>query len=154
MTPPRSPIPVVPYVVTDTHLRRVGKDCLISFEASLYSVPARLVHAGRRVEVQPTATEVTIRAQDVDDGVHLACHPRAVERGTWVIDPTHWDGLPDGRTRATTIDVGDLERVRRRRHGSPALEVAPHVARALASRSGSARWPTTPPPPGWEPRDE
>ena len=49
-----------------------------------------------------------------------------------MIDPTHWDGLPDGRTRATTIDVGDLERVRRRRHGSPALEVAPHVARALS----------------------
>ena len=126
------PIPVVPYVVTDTHLRRVGKDCLISFEASLYSVPARLVHAGQRVVVRPTANEVTIRAQDVDGGVHLACHPRAVERGTWVIDPTHWDGLPDGRTRATTIDVGDLERVRRRRHGSPALEVAPHVARALS----------------------
>ena len=70
------PIPVVPYVVTDTHLRRVGKDCLVSFEASLYSVPAKLVRAGQRVEVRPTATEVTIRAQDVDGG-HLACHPRA-----------------------------------------------------------------------------
>ena len=126
------PIPLVPYVVTDTHLRRVGKDCLISFEASLYSVPAKLVRAGQRVEVRPTASEVTIRAQDVDGGVHLACHPRAVERGTWVIDPSHWDGLPDGRTRATTIDSGDLERVRRRWHGSPPLEVAPHVARALS----------------------
>ena len=81
-------------------------------------------------EVRLTATEVTIRAQDVDGGAHLACHPRAVERGTWVIDPTHWDGLPDGRTRATTIDVGDLDRVRRRRNGS--LEVTPHVARALS----------------------
>lgn len=126
------PIPVVPYVVTDTHLRRVGKDCLVSFEASLYSVPARLVHAGQRVEVRPTASEVTIRAQDIDGGQWLATHPRASERGTWVIDPTHWDGLPDGRTRATTIDPGDLERVRRRRHGSPPLEVAPHVARALS----------------------
>ena len=47
-----------------------------------------------------------------------------------MIDPSHWDGLPDGRTRATTIDSGDLERVRRRWHGSPPLEVAPHVARA------------------------
>jgi transposase len=126
------PIPLVPYVVTDTHLRRVGKDCLVSFEASLYSVPAKLVRAGQRVEVRPTASEVTIRAQDVDGGAHLACHPRAQVRGTWVIDPSHWDGLPDGRTRATTIDVGDLDRVRRRRDGSPRLEVAPHVARALS----------------------
>jgi len=33
-------LPTVPYLVTDRCLRRVGKDCLVSFEASLYSVPA------------------------------------------------------------------------------------------------------------------
>ena len=38
--------PAVPYLVTDTHLRRVGKDCLVSFEASLYSVPAKRSEPG------------------------------------------------------------------------------------------------------------
>jgi transposase len=125
------PVPRVPYVVTEIHLRRVGKDCLVSFEASLYSVPAKLVRPGQRVEVRPTAGEVTIRAQDVDGGSWLATHRRATERGTWVIDPTHWDGLPDGRTRATTIDPGDLDRARRRRDRGQVLEVPAHVARAM-----------------------
>jgi hypothetical protein len=25
----------------------------------------------------------------------LATHPRALGRGGWVVDQTHWDGLPD-----------------------------------------------------------
>jgi hypothetical protein len=33
------PLPERPYVVCDRHIRRVGKDCLVSFEASYYSVP-------------------------------------------------------------------------------------------------------------------
>jgi hypothetical protein len=32
----------------------------------------------------------------------LAVHPRAVGRGARIVDPGHWDGLPDGHTRATT----------------------------------------------------
>ncbi|WP_206185107.1 IS21 family transposase [Thermoactinospora rubra] len=39
------PLPSTGYVVADKHLRRVGKDCLVSFEGSLYSVPARRVRA-------------------------------------------------------------------------------------------------------------
>jgi hypothetical protein len=31
------PLPATPYVVADRHLRRVGKDCLVSYAASLYS---------------------------------------------------------------------------------------------------------------------
>jgi transposase len=34
-----SPLPERPYVVCDRHTRRVAKDCLVSFEASCYSVP-------------------------------------------------------------------------------------------------------------------
>lgn len=45
-------LPAVPYLVTDRYLRRVGKDCLVSFEASLYSVPAARIRAGQRVEVR------------------------------------------------------------------------------------------------------
>ena len=34
----------------------------------------------------------------------LAAHPRAARRGSLVVDPAHWDGLPDGHTRAVTLD--------------------------------------------------
>ena len=33
------PLPAKPYLVADRHLRRVGRDCLVSFDASLYSLP-------------------------------------------------------------------------------------------------------------------
>ena len=25
-------------------------------------------------------------------------------RDSWIVDPAHWDGLPDGHTRAVTLD--------------------------------------------------
>jgi transposase len=96
------PLPDSPYVVAERFLRRVGRDCLISFEASWYSLPARLVRAGQRVEVRVAADTVAIHA--TGGGPQLAVHARAAKRGSWVIDPGHWDGLPDGHTRATIID--------------------------------------------------
>jgi transposase len=39
-------LPALPYLVADKHLRRVGRDALVSFDASLYSLPARRVRAG------------------------------------------------------------------------------------------------------------
>jgi transposase len=106
------PLPTLPYLVTDKHLRRVGKDCLVSFEASFYSVPARLIRPGQRVQLQVDGETVTIRAVGADGGAWLATHPRARQRGSWVVDQTHWDGLPDGHTRAVTVEprstVADL----------------------------------------------
>jgi len=101
------PLPEQPYLVTDKHLRRVGKDCLVSFEASCYSVPARRIRAGQRVQLQVDGEVVTIRALGAQGGHWLATHPRATTRGSWVIDQTHWDGLPDGHTRATTLEVAE-----------------------------------------------
>jgi hypothetical protein len=99
-------LPDQPYLVAEKHLRRVGKDCLICFEASCYSVPARLVRPGQRVQLQihpdPAGDRVGIHALGVDGGGWLATHPRAMTRGSWVIDQAHWEGLPDGHTRATT----------------------------------------------------
>lgn len=105
-------LPARPYLVTDKHLRRVGKDALVSFEASFYSVPARQVHAGQRVQLQVDGEVVTIHAlphdRPVDTGTEasgwLATHRRAPERGSWVVDPAHWDGLPDGRSRSTLTE--------------------------------------------------
>jgi transposase len=103
------PLPERPYLVTEKHLRRVGKDCLISFEASFYSVPARQVRPGQRVQLQiypdPAGDRVTIHALGVDGGGLLATHSRAARRGTWVVDPAHWDGLPDGHTRSTIVET-------------------------------------------------
>lgn len=98
------PLPSLPYLVTDKHLRRVGKDCLVSFDASFYSVPARAIRPGQRVQLQVDGEVVTIREVGTDGGAWLATHPRARERGSWVVDPAHWDGLPDGHTRAVAIE--------------------------------------------------
>jgi hypothetical protein len=47
------PLPDLPYVVCDRHTRRVGKDALVSFAASHYSVPWRKVRPGGRVDAPP-----------------------------------------------------------------------------------------------------
>ena len=77
-----APLPGVPYVVSEVHTRRVGKDCLLSFNGSHYSVPATMIRAGQRVEVRPTGGTVTIRALPVDGGALLATHPRSDRTGT------------------------------------------------------------------------
>jgi transposase len=100
------PLPEQPYLVTDKHLRRVGKDALVSFEASFYSVPARQVRAGQRVQLQVDGDTVTIRAVGAEGAQWLATHPRAQHRGSWVVDEAHWDGLPDGHSRAVVIETG------------------------------------------------
>ncbi len=89
------PLPERPYVVAERHLRRVGKDCLISFEASAYSVPWRRVRAGQQVELRVTSGEVAIWTWAATRSL-LTTHPRAARRGVWVVDEAHWDGLPDG----------------------------------------------------------
>jgi transposase len=89
-------LPPQPYLVTERHLRVVGKDALVSFEASLYSVPWTLVLPRQRLELRVTPGEVAIWSLGAEPRL-LATHPRARERGSWVVDERHWDGLPDGR---------------------------------------------------------
>jgi transposase len=88
------PLPEQPYVVCDRHIRRVGKDALVSFEASYYSVPWRKVRPGCRVELRVTPAEVTIWSLGPGQ-LQLAVHARAARRGAWVVDQAHWDGLPN-----------------------------------------------------------
>ncbi|GAB2462150.1 IS21 family transposase [Nocardioides hungaricus] len=110
-TPDRAalaPLPASPYLVTDKHLRRVGKDALVSFEASFYSVPARQIRPGQQVWLQVDGEVVTIHALPADSRPEasswLATHARAREHGSWVVDPAHWDGLPEGHTRAVVVE--------------------------------------------------
>jgi hypothetical protein len=88
-----APVPERPYVVCDRHLRRVGKDCLVSFEASVYSVPWRAVRRRMRVECRVTHDTVAIWTVGPEP-ILLATHARARRKGSWVVDPAHWDGLP------------------------------------------------------------
>lgn len=125
-----APLPAQPYLVADRHLRRTGKDCLVSFEASLYSVPARRVRPGQRVELRATPELVAVHA--LADGALLAVHRRALRRGSWVVDEAHWEGLPDGRTRATTTEAGQ-----RRRAGGGTSE-QPSPLQALLAGSPAA----------------
>jgi hypothetical protein len=82
---------------------------LISFEASCYSVPARLARPGQRVQLQihpdPDVTGSASTPWASTAAAGSPPIPRATRRGTWMIDQTHWDGLPDGHTRATTTET-------------------------------------------------
>ena len=87
------PLPAGHYRVRERHLRSVGKDCLVSLEASLYSVPWRAVRRRMKVECRVTRTEVEIWTTGAEP-VRLTTHARSWVKGTWVVDPAHWDGLP------------------------------------------------------------
>ncbi len=91
------PLPATPYVVTQRHLRYVGKDCLVAFDANLYSVPARKVRPRQLVEVRAMKSQIILHSTvpDANGDTLLAIHPRAVGRGACVVDEKHWDGLPD-----------------------------------------------------------
>jgi len=100
-----SALPALPYTVSERHLRSVGKDCLVSFESSLYSVPWRQVRQRMRVELRVTPREVAVFTVGAGPEL-LAAHERAQAGGSWVVDPSHWEGLPDGR--ATVRSETDL----------------------------------------------
>jgi len=93
------PLPVYGYHVTERHLRRVAKDCLISFEGSLYSLPWREVRRPMRVEVRVTSERVDLHRVGGDNAL-LATHARSRVKGAWVVDESHWQGLPTGTTSA------------------------------------------------------
>ncbi|MFI5041791.1 MAG: IS21 family transposase [Acidimicrobiales bacterium] len=112
------PIPPRPYVVCERHLRKVAKDCLVSFEASLYSVPWRQVRRRMTVECRVTRTEVAMWTVGPEPQL-LATHRRATARGTWVVERAHWDGLPAAPTELLACEA-DCE-LARPAHDTPAL---------------------------------
>ena len=129
------PLPQTPYVVAQRHLRHVGKDCLVAFDANLYSVPARKVRPRQLVEVRATKSQVSLHSTvPGSDGMTLlAIHSRAVGRGARVVDERHWDGLPAGAGRRVTTG-DDLSSPRRSQ--PPDSQTGP--LQALLSRSAAA----------------
>lgn len=132
------PLPQSPYVVCDRCLRHVGKDCLVAFDANLYSVPARKVRPRQLVEIRATKSQVMLHATTPDrhGQTLLAAHPRAVGRGAVIKDEGHWDGLPKGDNRRVT--TGDVPAQPRRREGQGLGDEARPLM-ALLNRAAAAR---------------
>jgi hypothetical protein len=129
-------LPENPYVVAQRHLRHVGKDCLVAFDANLYSVPARKLRPRQLVEIRATKSQVTLHATipAADGETLLAVPPRAVGRGARIADERHWDGLPTGAGRRVTTGDGPTPP---HREQSPRPETGP--LQALLNRAAAAR---------------
>ncbi|MFD8480503.1 hypothetical protein [Kitasatospora sp. NPDC059673] len=130
------PLPRTSYVVAQRHVRHVGKDCLVAFDANLYSVPARKVRPRQLVEIRATRSQVVLHSTVPDSAgtTLLAVHSRAVGRGARIVDERRWDGLPKGDTRRVTTGDGLPQP---RREQAPAGEDSP--LRALLNRAAAAR---------------
>lgn len=104
-------------------------------------MPARRIRAGQRVELRVLSDTVAIHALD---GELLARYARARTRGSWIIDPAHWNDLPDGHTRSTVIELPH----RKLTAAPAAVAEAPlpgllRTADDPTSPSRPGRWPTT-----------
>ncbi|MFI7644324.1 Mu transposase domain-containing protein [Nonomuraea sp. NPDC049400] len=132
------PLPPAPYVVAQRHLRYVGKDCLVAFEANLYSVPAHRVQPRQLVEVRATKAQIMLHATTPDHTGQtlLATHQRAVGRGCRIVEERHWDGLPTGAGRRVT--AGHDLPARQGRGKSHNAEPAPGSLLGLLSRTAAA----------------
>jgi hypothetical protein len=132
------PLPSTAYVVVQRHLRYVGKDCLVAFDANLYSVPARKVQPRQLVEVRATKSQITLHATTPDHQGQtlLAAHPRAVGRGCRVVDERHWDGLPTGAGRRVTANH-DLPTSKEQ--GRAGVEPATGSLQSLLNRAAAAQ---------------
>ncbi|MFZ3475078.1 hypothetical protein ACODT3_00585 [Streptomyces sp. 4.24] len=93
------PQPAAPYVVTERHLRHVGKDCPVAFDANLQPVSARKVRPRQLVEIRATKSQITLHSTVPNgDGETLpAIHQGAVGRGAFSVYFTSLDG--EGRHR-------------------------------------------------------
>lgn len=78
-----------PDFVTDPHAeRKVSRDCLVSYNGVLYSVPWQ--HSGRRVQVREMGRHIAIHSAA---GELLAEHQRPGAGQRQVIDKRHWHGI-------------------------------------------------------------
>lgn len=88
-----TPLPARPFVGTHEELRTVSWDCLVSFGGNRYSVP--WPYAAQRVWLRPSrGTHLLIRDQH---GEEIARHGLSTRKGSTVLDPVHYAGLPNGR---------------------------------------------------------
>ena len=145
------PLPAHPCVVCERHTRRVGKDALVSFGASHYSVPWRQVRPGGRVELRVTPAEVAIWSLGREPAL-LATHPRAAGRAPGSSTRPTGRGCPTGPSRCRrvppTATLGPFHRPSQGSWCSPSSPAGPRPrlpaprspAGALASTTSWRGW--------------
>lgn len=84
-------IDTVPFIVASDPRRKVGKDCLVSYDSSKYSVPWQ--YANREVAVIDSGAEVRIFCS----GELAAEHRKAQEKHSVMMNPEHYRGIPRAR---------------------------------------------------------
>ncbi len=89
------------------------------------------------VRVSPATVAIPALTAGPAQTTLLAVHRRATRRGSWIIDPRHWDGLPDGYRRATTDRVPDPSDT----PGPDLVATAPNPLEALLTRSAGHHSP-------------
>jgi transposase len=87
------PLPILPEAFDVVATRHVHKDCTVSFEGRVYSVP--FVLCGQAVEVHGCAEAVQIW----HDGQVVAQHPRHTEQRL-LLEPAHYNGPGNDRVTA------------------------------------------------------
>jgi len=107
--------PVLPQPFDVSVMRKVGIDCLVSFERHQYSVPFRFV--GRELEVRGCANTVQVYS----DFELVAEHPRGTD-ALIVLDPAHYEGeatedvlppTPLGKMGRKLQEIQQMEPVKR-----------------------------------------
>jgi transposase len=96
------PLPLLPEPFDLAATRPVQRDCTISFEGRVYSVP--FVLCGLRVEVHGCAQVVQVW----HEGHLVAEHPRHTPQRL-VLDPAHYDGVGDERVMPP-VPLGQMGR--------------------------------------------
>lgn len=96
-----TPLPSRPFATWRSEVRRVQRDCLLSYAGNFYSVPPQ--HVGREVVVRVFPDHLDI----VDGrGALLASHRLREGRGHRVVDPAHYDAI----RRASGASPSEMER--------------------------------------------
>lgn len=89
-----APYRAVPYDTSVVVTRRSSRDCLVSYDGNLYSVPA--AHAGQDLLLKATTTQLVVLTAQ---GCEVARHDVAPGHGQRIVVAAHYGGLPTKRPR-------------------------------------------------------
>ena len=106
----------VAYPYADDELRKVSRDCYVSWQSSRYSVP--WTYAGKPVWVRENGSNVEVRY----GAQQIARHERAMRRHQVVTQPVHHQGIPDGSEKRSAKILVHL------RETAPDVEIRPLAA--------------------------
>jgi transposase len=94
-----TPLPALPFVGTHEQMRKVSWDCLVSFEASRYSVPWQ--YAGKQVWLRASqGRKLIVRNQS---GLQIAMHEIAERKGSTILYPPHYEGIKKGAPKTRVV---------------------------------------------------